>query len=41
MLSVLRFLLIVSLIGGRGWAWRFRAIFALFLFCLLIFSVVR
>jgi hypothetical protein len=41
MFSVLRFLLIVSLIGGRGWAWPFRALFALFLFCLLIYSVAR
>jgi hypothetical protein len=41
MLSVLRFLVIVVLTRGRGWEWRRGAIFALFVFCLLIYSVVR
>jgi hypothetical protein len=41
MFSVLRLLLILRVLNGRGFAWRFSVFVSVAVFWLLIYSVVR
>jgi hypothetical protein len=41
MYSLLRLFLLLRMLGGKGWEWRLKLTFALAIFCVLIYSVVR